>query len=303
MVRIRVRRVVQIAWAAVSNGWLPGYASGSIYTGNFKTLCAPGLNCYACPGAFMSCPIGAVQATIGSIRYDAPYYLIGFFLLVGGLLGRFVCGFLCPFGLVQELLHRVPFPQKISAFRGDKPLRFVKYAVLVIFVILLPMVVVNVAGGGAPWFCKWICPAGTFEGGIPLLSASPLLREAAGSLFVWKAGLLAAVIFLSIILYRPFCKYLCPLGAIYALLNKHAFLRYNIDPVACTHCGDCARACPMQVDPSTKPNHPECVRCGKCKNICPTEAIAISIAGVVKPAKGRVKTGNRPALNKKHVKF
>jgi polyferredoxin len=228
----------------------------------------------------MSCPIGAVQAIIGSVKYDVPYYLIGFFLLVGGLFGRFICGFLCPFGLAQELLHRIPFPVKIGSFRGDRQLRFVKYAVLAIFVVLLPMVVVNVVGGGEPWFCKWICPAGTLEGGIPLLSVSSLLRETAGALFAWKAGLLAAVIFLSIIICRPFCKYLCPLGAVYALLNKYALLRYSVEEGACTHCGKCAKSCPMQVDPSVNPNHLECVRCGKCKSACPSDAITSSLGTV-----------------------
>jgi polyferredoxin len=277
MKRIRARRVVQISWAAITNGWLPGYALGSVYTGDIKSICAPGLNCYACPGAFTSCPIGAVQAVIGSARYDIPYYLIGFFLLVGGLLGRFICGFLCPFGLVQEALHRIPFPRKIATFRGDKQLRLVKYAVLVVFVILLPMLFVNAVGGGQPWFCKWICPAGTLEGGIPLLSVSALLREAAGLLFTWKAGVLAAVLFFSIVIYRPFCKYLCPLGAIYALLNRYALYRYRVNMDACIQCGKCGRECPMQVDPCKAPNHPECIRCGKCKQNCPTGAIASSL--------------------------
>jgi polyferredoxin len=279
MARVKARRVVQFAWTAISNGWLLGYVQRAVYTGALKNVCAPGLNCYACPGAFTSCPIGAVQAVIGSARYNVPYYLIGFFLLIGGLLGRFICGFLCPFGLVQELLHRIPFPRKIASFRGDRQLRLVKYVVLVVFVILLPMVFVNAAGGGAPWFCKWICPAGTLEGGIPLLSASALLREAAGWLFLWKGGLLALILFLSIVIYRPFCKYLCPLGAIYALLNRFALYRYRVDKDACTHCGKCGRECPMQVDPSDNPNHPECIRCGKCKESCPTSAIASSFTG------------------------
>ncbi|MDR2611260.1 MAG: 4Fe-4S binding protein [Clostridiales Family XIII bacterium] len=284
--RVSARRVVQFAWAAIINCWLPGYVKGTVYTGDLKTICAPGLNCYACPGAVTSCPIGAVQAVVGSARYNVSYYLIGFFLLVGGMLGRFICGFLCPFGLVQELLHRIPFPRKIGSFRGDKQLRLLKYVVLVVFVILLPILFVNAAGGGLPWFCKWICPAGTLEGGIPLLSVSSLLREAAGLLFTWKIGVLVTVLFLSVVIQRPFCKYLCPLGAIYALLNRFALFRYCVDEGACTHCGKCGRECPMQVDPSDKPNHPECVRCGKCKKGCPTGAIAASFAGIaVSPKK------------------
>jgi polyferredoxin len=119
-----------------------------------------------------------------------------------------------------------------------------------------------------------------------------MLRAVAGALFAWKAGLLAAVIFISIIISRPFCKYICPLGAIYALLNRHAMLRYNVDEDACTHCGKCAKACQMQVDPSKQPNHPECIRCGECKKACPTDAITSSFAGVNFPSKPRESAGS-----------
>jgi polyferredoxin len=273
-----MRLIIQIAWAAATNAWLPGYAQGTVYSGGLKAVCVPGLNCYACPGAVGSCPIGAVQAVAGSAYYNIPFYLIGFFLLVGGALGRFVCGFLCPFGLVQEALHRIPFVKKIGTFPADRHLRYIKYVVLAVLVVLLPMTVVNAAGGGEPWFCTWLCPAGTLEGGIPLLAASPVLRGAAGALFAWKAAVLAATILFSIMMYRPFCRYLCPLGAIYALFNKYALLRYAVDESACTGCGDCARACPMHLDPKADPNHAECVRCGRCKTCCPPGAIVTTLA-------------------------
>jgi polyferredoxin len=279
------RRVVQIVWAAATNAWLPGYAQGTVYSGGLKAVCVPGLNCYACPGAFGSCPIGAVQAVAGSAYFNIPFYLIGFFLIVGGALGRFVCGFLCPFGLVQEGLHRIPFVKKIGAFPADRRLRYIKYIVLAVLVVILPMTVVNAAGGGEPWFCKWLCPAGTLEGGIPLLAASSALRGAAGALLAWKASLLAAAVLFSILMYRPFCRYLCPLGAVYALFNRYALLRYAVREGACTGCGACAGSCPMNLDPKTEPNHAECVRCGRCKAGCPSSAIITTLAG--SPIRGR----------------
>jgi polyferredoxin len=273
-VKKHARPVVQSLWAVGTNAWIPGFIQGTVFTGASKNICLPGLNCYACPGALGACPIGALQAVIGSIGSTASFYMLGFFLIVGGVLGRVVCGFLCPFGFVQELLHRIPFIRKISTFRGDRQLRLLKYAILILFVILLPMLAVNAAGGGAPWFCKWICPAGTLEGGVPLPIAEPALRSAIGFLYAWKMALLAAVCFLSVVIYRPFCKYLCPLGAIYAVFNRISALRYTLREDQCTACGRCKSACPMQIDPRTETNAAECVHCGRCKSACPEDAIS-----------------------------
>lgn len=273
MARPGARRIIQLAWAALTNGYLPGFASGTIYTGPLKSLCLPGLNCYSCPGALGACPIGALQAVVGSARYHIPLYLAGFFLLVGTVLGRFVCGFLCPFGLIQELLQKIPFPKKIKTFRLDRPLRFLKYGILAVFVILIPLFVVDAAGSGAPAFCQWICPAGTLEAGLPLVFANPVLQQAVGFLYTWKLVLLAATIFLSVLIYRPFCRYICPLGAIYALFNRVSLYRYTVSATQCTGCGGCQSACPMQLDPCREANHPECVRCGACKKSCPQGAI------------------------------
>lgn len=270
----RIRLAIQAGWALLTNGYLAGFISGKIYTGKLKNICVPGLNCYSCPGSLGSCPIGSLQAVLGSAKYKFSFYLFGFFMVIGTLLGRFVCGFLCPFGLIQELLHKIPFVKKIKTFRGDRPLRFLKYVILLVFVILLPLFVVDAAGTGSPWFCKWICPAGTLEGGIPLVSSDPMLQSLVGFLFQWKMGILIVTILLSIMIYRPFCKYICPLGAIYALFNKISVYRYQVDGLKCTHCKKCEKGCPMNISPVSETNHPECVRCGKCKETCPEGAIS-----------------------------
>ena len=266
--KLGLRRVVQAGWALVTNGYWAGFQKGRIYTGKLKVLCVPGLNCYSCPGSFGSCPIGSLQAVLGSSGYQFSFYLAGFFLIVGTLLGRLVCGFLCPFGLIQELLHKIPFPKKIRTFRLDRPLRYLKYGILLVFVILLPLFAVDAIGGGEPWFCKWICPAGTLEAGIPLVISNPALQSAVGFLYSWKMALLGVTVALSILLYRPFCKYICPLGAIYALFNRVAVYRYWIEESRCTHCMRCEKVCPMQTRPRTRTNHPECIRCGACKKSC-----------------------------------
>ncbi len=267
------RHRFQILWAFLTNSYLVGFAKGKIYDGKLKNLCVPGLNCYSCPGALGSCPIGAMQAVIGSWNFRMAFYVAGFLVFVGALMGRFVCGWLCPFGLIQDLLHKIPFVKKISTFRGDRLLRKLKYVIFLVFVILLPMFVVDMLGQGAPYFCKLICPAGTLEGGIPLVLLNSAMRAAVGWLYAWKNVLLVVIVLLSVAIYRPFCKYICPLGAVYSVFNPIAVFRYRVDKEACVHCGACAKACKMQVDPSETPNHPECIRCGSCKKVCPTGAI------------------------------
>ena len=268
------RHGFQALWALLTNSYLIGFVQGKIYKGNLKKLCVPGMNCYSCPGAVGSCPIGSLQAVIGSWNFKFAFYVAGFLVFVGALVGRFVCGWLCPFGLIQDLLHKIPFPKKLRTFRGDKLLRKLKYVILVVFVILLPMFLVDVMGQGAPYFCKLICPVGTLEGGIPLALMNKSMHSVLGWLYAWKNVLLEATILLSIIIYRPFCKYICPLGAIYSVFNPISVFKYRVDESKCVSCGACSKSCKMGVDPVQNANHPECIRCGLCKKVCPTGAIS-----------------------------
>ena len=267
------RHGVQVLWAFFTNSYLLGFVQGKIYRGRLKNLCVPGLNCYSCPGAVGACPIGAMQAVIGNWNFKFAFYAAGFLMFVGALMGRFVCGFLCPFGLIQDLLHKIPFPKKLRTFQGDKLLRKLKYVILVIFVVLLPMFVVDILGQGAPYFCKLICPVGTLEGGLPLVLLNKSMHSALGWLYAWKNAALLVTIFLSVLIYRPFCKYICPLGAVYSIFNPISVFRYRVDKETCVDCAACAKVCKMQVNPVDNANHPECIRCGACKKVCPVNAI------------------------------
>ncbi len=267
----RFRGWIQAGAVLFTNLHLPNFIKGGIYQGKGKNVCVPGLNCYSCPAASGACPIGAFQAVAGSSKFRFSYYISGFLILLGVVLGRLICGFLCPFGWFQELLHRIP-TRKLST-KKLRPLTYLKYVILLVMVVLLPAFAVNDVGMGDPFFCKYLCPQGVLEGAIPLALVNSGIRAALGKLFNWKLCILLAVTALSILFYRPFCKWLCPLGAFYALFNKVSLLQMKVDANACISCGKCARACGMDVDVTKTPDHAECIRCGKCVLACPTGAV------------------------------
>jgi len=273
MERQKKRTLIQIVSALVTNGNFTGFLNGTIYRGPLKNMCVPGLNCYSCPGAFGSCPIGSLQAVAGGRRHNFSFYVFGLLTMFGVFLGRVVCGFLCPFGLVQDLLHRIPSPKIRVPEKPDRILRFAKYGFLLILVLLLPVTATDSFGNGEPFFCKWVCPAGTLEGAVPLLLKNEGLRESIGFLFYWKFGILLLILFLSVFLFRPFCKYICPLGAFYSLFNKISFRKLKVDRMRCTGCRACENRCPMDVKVLKDINSAECIRCGKCMSVCASDAI------------------------------
>ena len=281
----RFRGLIQAAATLATNIHLPNFAKGGIYQGAGKAVCVPGLNCYSCPAASGACPIGSFQSVVGSSKFSFSYYVTGTLILIGVLLGRFVCGFLCPFGWLQELLHKIP-SKKLSTKRL-KPLTYIKYAVLLFSVVLLPVLVVNDVGMGDPFFCKYICPQGVLEGAIPLSIMNTGIRSALGKLFTWKLAILIAVAVLSVLFFRPFCKWVCPLGAFYGLMNKVSLLGIQVDQCKCVSCGTCVKVCKMDVEITRTPDHAECIRCGKCVGACPADAIGFRY--------GLGVTGDKPA--------
>ncbi len=264
---------MQLATAALSNGYVMGFAKGTIYTGAGKAVCVPWLNCYSCPGALGSCPVGALQTILGGPAHRISFYVMGVLVLVGTLVGRLVCGFCCPFGLVQDLLHRIPTPKFQLPHGLDRALRKLKYVVGVVLVVGLPLLVRELDGSAPPFFCKFLCPAGTLEGAVPLLATNPALRSLVGFLFSWKCLVLVVVLVAATLLHRPFCRYLCPLGAFYGLFNRVSLYQMRTDTTRCVNCHHCASACPMGLEPEREMGSAECIRCGACKAACPTSAI------------------------------
>ena len=271
------RLLIQFGFFLLQNPFLKNFTTGRIYQGKIKLLCTPGLNCYSCPAAAVSCPIGAAQFFLAGVKSSISLYITGFLTIIGVTFGRFICGFVCPMGLLQDLLYRIKTPKLVLRLRF---LRYVKYIILVVFVILLPMIAAHgLTGLGEPWFCKYICPSGTIFGAVPLLLANDFLRRLIGTQFVFKAIIAAGIVSAAVFIYRVFCRVFCPLGAIYALFNKISILHMHCDREKCVSCGVCSGECQIMIKPDVQPNSSECVRCGKCVNGCKSKALVYKIRG------------------------
>ncbi|MDR1765590.1 MAG: 4Fe-4S binding protein [Lachnospiraceae bacterium] len=328
------RKLVQCTAALLSNANLRGFATGRIYQGKAKWICVPGLNCYSCPAAVGACPLGALQTMLADPQYKMSFYVLGMLAAFGLVLGRAVCGWLCPFGLLQELwrglwvrwgkpVKRIWAGNRRAAeagsmgvegghgaavgpdkhegagdttgsgnagdmagdrrTSGDRPargfekrLRHIKYIFLGVFVVLMPLFAVDAFGFGAPYFCELICPAGMLEGALPILVKNPGLFRLAGWVFWLKAGIVVVFLAGAAMNTRFFCKYLCPLGAIYGLFHRISLVQLRFDAVSCVGCGTCEKVCPMDIDPRKPEWRGECIRCGKCAGRCPGGALRLT---------------------------
>ena len=294
------RRLVQTLVALGTNGYLLFPFTLDIYKGPLKAVCHPGLNCYACPGALLSCPVGAFQNFLAAVRMSAGAIpnlggiVVGYLGFIGVLVGRVPCGWLCPFGFIQDLLYKIPTP-KFSFWR---PLRWCKYAVLVGLVILAPLLIVDQVGLGHPWFCKLLCPAGTLLGAFPLLIIKPNLWENLGfwfwNKFFWLVLIVAGVIFIS----RFFCRLLCPLGAFYSLFNRISLVKLDYIEGNCVHCLACVPACPTGVRAYEERDSRECILCLRCVQACRFGALDF---GLRRPAPAPRKTVARAVEPPKRV--
>ena len=225
-------------------------------------------NCYACPAAVFACPIGTLQHF--AIVREIPFYTLGLLGVVGSLVGRLNCGWFCPFGLLQDLLYKVKVP-KITIGNQWTWIRFVVLAVLVGLVPFLT---------SEMWFSK-LCPAGTLEAGIPWILMEAEFRQQIGWLFGLKVAILAGFLVGMILIKRPFCRFACPLGAIYSPFNRLSALRLSVDQTKCNHCGLCKQVCPTDINISDDPNSMQCIRCLECLKVCPVGAIDYQTAAPV----------------------
>jgi polyferredoxin len=273
---LKKRRLTEILAAIGFNLDLPSLLKGQISQAKTKGICLPVLNCYSCPAAIGACPIGSLQNSLNSLRYNLKLgqkqlglYVVGSLGLVGVIGGRLPCGWLCPFGLLQELIYKIPVPKlKIPTF-----LTYLRYAVLLVLVILLPLLLVDSFGQGSPWFCKFVCPAGTLEAGVVLALINPELRSQLGFLFAWKVSLLVLFLIWMALSQRPFCRTICPLGTILGFFNGISAFEIKVDLDNCLVCNACQRACPVDIKIYQNPGNSQCIRCLQCQEVCPTGCI------------------------------
>lgn len=264
------RRLIQLYAALLANPNIKGFATGTIYQGAGKNVCTPGLNCYSCPGAGGACPLGSLQNALSASGKTVPFYVFGIIILYGIIFGRMICGFFCPFGLIQDLLFKIKTP-KIGKSRFTKVLSYLKYVILVLFVVIFPLMYAF-RDFPLPGFCKYICPAGTLGGAIAMLihPSNEGMFAMLGPLFTWKFAVLAVTVLLCIFLYRFFCRFICPLGALYGLFNRFSVLGIKLDKPKCTDCGRCISTCKMDI---SEVGDKDCISCGDCLAVCPTQAI------------------------------
>ena len=242
--------------AVLPNAWVQGFLSSSLYQGSLKGVCTPLLNCYACPSALLSCPIGTLQHFM--VTGNVPYYAVGTLSVIGAGVGRMTCGTLCPFGTLQDLLY------KFRAWKVSIPAwtRYLRYVVLAALVFAVPYVTRE------SWFSK-LCPVGTLTAGLPWVAMNPGVRSMIRSLFWVKIAILLFFVTTSTMVKRPFCRAICPLGAIFSFFNKSSFLQLAWNPDTCTRCGKCRKICPVDIRPDRKPTDPDCLRCLDCTR-CPS---------------------------------
>lgn len=281
----RFRRFIQFVSAFVANCRLWITPSNPIYTGPLKHVCFPGLNCYSCPAAITSCPLGALQNVLASLKMNLQLgkmnfglYVIGSIGMIGAVIGRMPCAWFCPFGLFQDILFKVVKIPKLPFWRL---LANGRYLFLFLFVIILPVFVIDAAGFGQTWFCKFVCPAGTMEAGLPLLALDPGLRSIVGKLFFSKLTLLVLLIIWSTVNIRPFCRAICPLGLIFGLFNRISWLRLKFNQDVCVECKACELVCPTGVsfaDGRDDINSTKCIRCMRCLNLCPGGAVTLEFS-------------------------
>ena len=271
--RPRTRRLVQLYAALLYNANLKGFIDGHIYSGDLKAVCVPGFNCYSCPGAVASCPLGSLQNALNAAGHTAPWYVLGILALFGVVLGRTVCGWICPLGLIQELLHRIP-TRKLRKGPVTRKLSLLKYVFLAVFVVAIPLVWDVGKGVILPGFCKYICPAGTFEGAVGLLQspANATSFYQLGAVFTNKWVVMIVIGLACIFCYRSFCRFICPLGAIYGFFNRFALTGVKVNPDRCNGCGLCVMKCEMDV---RHVGDRECISCGKCVSACAQGAISL----------------------------
>jgi ferredoxin len=193
--------------------------------------------------------------------------LLGAIVALGIVLSRFFCGWLCAFGALQGVfgwIGKKLFRRRfIVPAKADRVLRFAKYPILAAII-----------------YFTWRAGELVIRPYDPMAAYGHL---SAGLGAVWAefaVGIIMLVVVLasSMLYERSFCKYLCPLGAVNAILGRAPILRIRRESSTCISCSKCDRVCPMtiHISQSEKVSSPECIACMECVTSCPTEKRTLS---------------------------
>ena len=237
-----------ISWRARTQ-FISLLAINSYFLPQLRSICVPAFNCYSCPAAIFSCPLG-VLANFSALKL-VPYSAIAILVLAGLIGGRLVCGWICPFGLIQDWLDKIRRRKIVF----NPKFRFLKYGILMVFIFAIPFFF-----PGPILFCR-LCPVGTIESTIPWRLMGVVNTFTSG--FYIRLGVLAVILMLVSFSSRGFCKYLCPLGVIFGFFNRFSLVRMKMKD-DCNECRLCAKKCPVDINPVGQRNNSECIRCGQC---------------------------------------
>jgi ferredoxin-type protein NapH len=238
------------------------------------TMCSPVFHCYACPLATFACPIGIIAQF--SALHIFPFVAVGLLVAFGAAFGTLICGWVCPFGYLQDLAAKVPTPKiDLPKFTG-----YFRYVMLIGAVLAIPYFF----GEDHPLFVCRICPAGALEAAVPTMAGQAI----AGETVVWPNALKLTILIVFLIaiffIKRPWCRVLCPLGAIFSLFNRVSAFFLRFDAEACTHCERCHKLCEYGIEPEKTPNDLRCIRCLECTKCSPD---ALTLGSVFERAPSR----------------
>jgi len=226
-------------------------------------ICGAVFHCHSCPLALFACPIGVI-ANFNALHIF-PFVAAGLLVLVAAFVGSLLCGWACPFGLLQDLAAKISRPR----FNLPNWTSYFRYIVLALTVVFIPAFFGTDSG---LFICRF-CPAGALESALPLIGKKIL----AGNEFVWMNPIKTAVLIMFLVaiflVKRPWCRLLCPLGAIFSLFNRFSFIGLSVDRQKCNACGKCHSLCDLAIDPHSSPNNLACIRCFECTK-CPTNAVS-----------------------------
>lgn len=253
--QIGKRRITQlVSLVLLHSSWGP----------ELKWFCNPVLSCHSCALSWFACPIGVYVHYSGYHLF--PFLAVGMVLLLGSLFGRLLCGWVCPFGLVQDLLHKIPSRK----FALPAWTAYGKYLVLVLGVFLLPFIF---GENTLLSFCR-VCPSATLQVALPALVARGF--HPLGPAVLVRLGVLGVILLAAVYSRRAFCKTICPIGAILAPLNFVSLWVVKTPTERCVSCKKCDRACTMGVSPSANikagtpaSRQPDCIACHECAGACP----------------------------------